>query len=104
MRACTPRAASLRTSASASGRVLYAASWMVQMPRGDGSLIAGSGSGADGVTVVVVLDAPVSERGAPVPAGTVGRGAPAAVVVVVGRADGGRVAPDAGVLVAPDAL
>src|SRR5687767_11565382 len=42
MRAFTPRAASLRTSASASGRVLYAASWMVQVPRGADSFVAGS--------------------------------------------------------------
>src|SRR6187551_726856 len=42
MRAFTPRAASLRTSASASGRVLYAASWMVQMPRGADPFVAGS--------------------------------------------------------------
>ena len=40
MRAFTPRAASLRTSASASGRVLYAASWMVQIPRDVDSLVA----------------------------------------------------------------
>jgi hypothetical protein len=42
MRAFTSRAASLRTSASASARVLYAASWMVQMPRGVDSRAAGS--------------------------------------------------------------
>ena len=65
MRAFTPRAASLRTSVSASGRVLYAASWMVQMPRGAEALVAGSLAGASpvgafrpaavgGVRVVVV--------------------------------------------------
>src|SRR5215211_7819704 len=42
MRAFTPRVASLRTSCSASGRVLYAASWMVQMPRGADVLPAGA--------------------------------------------------------------
>src|SRR5688572_17894538 len=50
MRAFTPRAASLRTSASASGRVLYAASWMVQRPRGADAFEAGS-VGPGGVSV-----------------------------------------------------
>jgi hypothetical protein len=42
MRAFTPRVASFRTSASASARVLYAASWMVQMPRGAAPRVVGS--------------------------------------------------------------
>ena len=55
MRAFTPRDASLLTSRSASGRVLYAASWMVQIPRGADSRGAGSGFGAIGMTAFVVL-------------------------------------------------
>ena len=73
------------------------------MPRGDGAFVAGSEFGADGAVVVVVLDAPVSGRGATVPAGMLGRGERSAVVVD-GRADGGTAGREAGALVGPGSL
>lgn len=59
MRASTPRVASFFTSRSASGRVLYAASWIVQMPRGAtvvglGRSLSFTGAFAGAGVVVVV--------------------------------------------------
>src|SRR5436189_5318916 len=95
MRAFAPREASLRTSASASGRVLYAASWMVQIPRGVDSLAAGvfvagarAAGSSFGASVGVDAVAPVSTWGAVAGLGTVLARAPVAAAVLDVRGGG----------------